>query len=108
MNAALGPDPEKCEIGYAPTPYSPSVGARARDTDRKAARSRLSSQNAKNAVTEAHFLKSGGLAKDMRSYSPMPSAWGAALSVAVAASARCPAGAVLEPIRAQPKTAKAP
>ena len=39
----------------------------------------------KNAVTEAHFfLKSGGLARDMRSHSPMPSAWGAALNVAMA------------------------
>ena len=64
---------EKCEIGYAsPIPYSPSVGAHARDTDRKAAWSSLSIQNAKNAVTEAHFLKSGGRARDMRSYSPMP------------------------------------
>ena len=65
---------EKCEIDYAaaPTPYSPSVGTHARGTDRKAAWSSLSVQNAKNAVTGAHFFKSGCRARDMRSYSPMP------------------------------------
>ena len=89
---ALGPAPARadgknCEIAALTlyTPYSPSASVLARDTWPKGSRERFERVRiCKNAVTEAHFLKSGGRARDMRSHSPMPSTWGAALSVAMA------------------------